>query len=207
MKSKEYAEKYAGLNVSSAVDSGEKTTGRLVGYCACRDGCSFVIIEEKDSPVRPNDSMRIEYVVYDPPLRKNSGIISLNDLTIEEVIVKTIAKPYPNTCKKCYSPARDMNGYVLCSNLKCKTHKKTRTLLKSPPILQEKYVRCKCGNDKLSYRERTDKNAVFECLSCFERFNYTLEHNIIFINADPYTKEREWMYDADLNTFGERKQQ
>lgn len=35
-----------------------------------------------------------------------------------------LTTPYPHRCKQCSSPARECDKNTLCSNLKCKTHKK-----------------------------------------------------------------------------------
>jgi hypothetical protein len=100
----------------------------------------------------------------------------------KEAIVNKPINPYPHKCKVCHRPARKCSGFILCSNVKCKSRRKipvfksfTEYNSKDNPIS----VLCPVCN-RLAMNLFRNTNYVISSLSCrnCSRQPYTFKINM-----------------------------
>ncbi len=123
MTSKEFAEKNVGRKVLYGVN--HTLHARVVGWYQHNSygiKSSYVIIEPDDIKQgwSRKGSDRDNFWILDDATR--GWHITFDNLVL--VVSFPTPKPYPNTCKRCKSPARRIIGQsILCSNSKCKSWK------------------------------------------------------------------------------------
>lgn len=94
---------------------------------------------------------------------------------------------YPNKCKKCSWPSRQCDGYIFCSNAKCKTRKKIKYIKTHAPVIEygtkENPFEARCPE---CYQLCEDIGFIRQVIICpvHGDFSYKVEANKYYIKND-----------------------
>lgn len=147
---KQLAEQYAGNTVMLKYNNGQNNiSGYIVGYYGKKD----LLIDRNDEGSEcgwvydDNNTNQKAVLVVNEQVFKRAWLCGNKDiLTIEFDAPTIIQKPYPNKCSQCLSPSMKTASYTLCSNVKCKSRKLFKSVLKSAKIKKPNHIECdKCG--------------------------------------------------------------
>jgi len=102
--------------------------------------------------------------------------------------------PYPHTCSKCNSPARNFSTYIMCSNSHCKINKKFKqeVLSKVPKLNRLRCPTCRGYATEVG-AARGKNNTTQWRFSCGKRHTWTHEpknNDIVTTSIKPGEKDR-----------------
>lgn len=158
MTAKEFAERYVGCTISfgknyyyrdndGTICTSNGEVGRCVGYGMYQGDISVLIEANETAKKLWTPDVIDSYTTI--VLSKNNGhlmFFNVNTLLCPKE-PKINIKPYPHICKLCSAPARKCIGFILCSNLQCKSKKQRNNVLpkhkKESTTSGDNIIRCK----------------------------------------------------------------
>lgn len=186
MSARNFATTNAGRNIKINVRAASPgranwPIGRVIGYIVHPDDFQ-IVLEMRDVADRhlsqPIENIRGFVRTYVNEFHPEMGWIVNKDnvrfLRKKQAAPKPIS-PYPHSCLKCNSPARNCGEFILCSNVKCKTRGKVRRFFSATNPRKDNWISCPtCGGFGIRGSGDFDRagNQIFNA-SCLKGHNWT----------------------------------